>query len=53
MCEDADAGVEAGVRAGMDVFAVGSAKSNAKAKYGSESLSDSVEEVLCKNCRNM
>ena len=46
VCEDADAGVEAGVRAGMRVLAVGSAKNNVKAGYGFASLSDSVEELM-------
>ena len=46
VCEDADAGVEAGVRAGMSVLAVGSAENNAKAFYGFTSLNESIDEMF-------
>lgn len=38
VCEDADAGVEAGIAAGMDVLAVGSAQENPQAKYWANTL---------------
>ena len=46
VCEDADAGVEAGVRAGMDVLAVGSAESNPEADYGFISLRESKDKMF-------
>lgn len=46
VCEDADAGVEAGVGAGMSVLAVGSAQQNGKAKYHFASLYDSISEMF-------
>ena len=46
VCEDADAGVEAGVRAGMDVLAVGSAEKNIKANYGFTSLNESIDKMF-------
>ena len=38
--EDADAGVEAGKRAGMRVLGVGSAKNNENADYKSENMEE-------------
>lgn len=38
--EDADAGVQAGVNAGMKVYAVGSAKDNSLASFSSENLNN-------------
>ena len=38
--EDADAGVEAAVNAGMDVLAVGYAKTNPKATYSADNLKE-------------
>lgn len=46
VCEDADAGVEAGVRAGMCVLAVGSAENNNKANYGFTSLNESIDKMF-------
>lgn len=46
VCEDADAGVEAGVRAGMDVLAVGSAENNIKANCGFTSLNESMDKMF-------
>lgn len=46
VCEDADAGVEAGVGAGMSVLAVGSAQQNGKAKYHFASLHDSISDMF-------
>ena len=40
VCEDADAGVEAAISAGMDVLAVGYAKDNNKATYSADNLKD-------------
>ena len=40
VCEDADAGVEAGVSGGMDVLAVGSAKTNKDATFSFDSLKE-------------
>ena len=40
VCEDADAGVEAAISAGMDVLAVGYAKENNKATYSADNLKD-------------
>lgn len=48
--EDADAGVEAAIAAGMDVLAVSSATSNEKATYRLKSLADAnveVEDCTC------
>ena len=38
VCEDADAGIEAAINAGMDVLAVGYAKDNNKATYSADNL---------------
>lgn len=46
VCEDADAGVEAGVRVGMCVLAVGSAENNNKANYGFTSLNESIDKMF-------
>ena len=40
VCEDADAGVEAAISAGMDVLAVGYAKDNEKATYSADNLKE-------------
>ena len=42
VCEDADAGVEAAIRAGMDVLAVGYAKDNEKATYSAQNLKEAL-----------
>ena len=46
VCEDADAGVEAGVNAGMSVMAVGYAKDNMKAVYHFYDLQDSIKAMF-------
>ena len=46
VCEDADAGVEAGVNAGMSVMAVGYAKDNVKAAYHFKDLQDSIKAMF-------
>ena len=42
VCEDADAGVEAAISAGMDVLAVGYAKDNEKATYSAQNLKEAL-----------
>ena len=42
VCEDADAGVEAALTAGMHILAVGYAKDNKKATYSAQNLSDAL-----------
>lgn len=42
VCEDADAGVEAAISAGMDVLAVGYAKDNNKATYSAQNLKEAL-----------
>ena len=42
VCEDADAGVEAAISAGMDVLAVGYAKDNEKATYSARNLKEAL-----------
>lgn len=42
VCEDADAGVEAAIGAGMDVLAVGYAKDNEKATYSAQNLKEAL-----------
>ena len=42
VCEDADAGVEAALNAGMHVLAVGYAKDNKKATYSAQNLRDAM-----------
>ena len=50
--EDADAGVDAGLAAGMAVLAVGSAKSHPRATTSAEDLSCiTVDEILLADCR--
>lgn len=44
--EDADAGVEAALNAGMDVLAVGYAKDNKKANYHASDLLDAKEKIF-------
>lgn len=46
VCEDADAGVDAGVGAGMAVLAVGSARSNPNATYHFDSLLDAADDMF-------
>lgn len=45
VCEDADAGVEAAVSAGMHVLAVGYAKDNEKATYRADNLKDALFKI--------
>lgn len=44
--EDADAGVEAALAAGMDVLAVGSASTNDKATYSAKTLADTTPDNI-------
>ena len=44
VCEDADAGVEAAISAGMDVLAVGYAKDNEKATYSAQNLKETLKK---------
>lgn len=46
VCEDADAGVKAGIKAGMSVMAVGYAKNNREAQYHFDNLNGSIKEIL-------
>lgn len=46
VCEDADAGVEAAIHAGMSVLAVGYAKNNNKANYHYDNLQESMRELF-------
>ena len=48
--EDADAGIEAALNAGMDVLAVGAARFNEKATYGFFNLKEAYENDFIKGC---